>query len=60
MLLWIVAAVIGILVAIILLYKYLRTSKYDVLGFSMYCKTCGQKIDGLKCINCTQKKTDWR
>jgi len=60
MLLWIAAAVIGILVAIILIYKYFRTSKYDVLGYSMYCKICGKKIDGLKCTNCTQKKNDWR
>ena len=60
MLLWIVAAVIGILVAIILIYKYIKTSKYDVLGFSMYCKLCGKKIDGLKCTSCTQKKSDWR
>ena len=60
MLLWIAAAVIGILISGILLYKYIRTSKYDVLGFSMYCKTCGQKMDGLKCTSCAQKKTDWR
>jgi len=35
--LWIVAAAIGILVIVVLIYKYARTSKYDTLGFSMYC-----------------------
>ena len=60
MLLWIVAAVIGVLVAIILIYKYFRTSKYDVLGFSMYCKICGDKINGLKCPKCAQNKYDLR
>ena len=60
MLLWIVAAVIGILVAIILIYKYIKTSKDDVLGYSTYCKICGQKIDGWKCPTCTQKNNNWR
>jgi len=41
MMLWIVAAAIGILVIVVLIYKYTRTSKYDTLGFSMYCKVCG-------------------
>ena len=58
--LWIVAAVIGILVVIILIYKYAITSKYDTLGFSMYCKVCGDKINGFKCPNCTQKNNDLR
>jgi len=34
MLLWIAAAAIGILVVIVLIYKYTKTSKYDVVGFS--------------------------
>ena len=56
MMLWIAAAAIGILIIIVLIYKYSRTSKYDVLGFSMYCKICGDKINGLKCPKCEQKK----
>ena len=60
MMLWIVAAVIGILVVIVLIYKYLKTPKYDVVGFSTYCKICGDKINGLKCSKCEQKKTDLR
>jgi len=60
MLLWIAAAAIGILVVIVLIYKYTKTSKYAVLGFSMYCKICGDKINGLKCPNCAQKNNDLR
>ena len=60
MLLWIAAAAIGILVVIVLIYKYSKTSKYDVLGFSMYCKICGDKINGLKCPKCAQNKYDLR
>ena len=40
--------------------QYAKTSKYDTLGFSMYCRVCGDKINGLKCPNCTQKKNDLR
>ena len=60
MMLWIAAAAIGILVGIVLIYKYTKTSKYDVLRFSMYCKICGDKINGLKCPNCAQKNNDLR
>ena len=60
MMLWIAAAAIGILVVLVLIYKYSKTSKYDVLGFSMYCKICGDKINGLKCSRCQQKKNDLR
>ena len=49
MLLWIVFAAVGILAAIILVYKYSKTSRYDTLGFSINCKTCGKKTNGLKC-----------
>ncbi len=60
MLLWIAAAAIGILIVIILIYKYIKTSKYDVVGFTAYCKICGDKIHGLKCPKCEKKRTDWR
>jgi len=58
--LWIAAAAIGILVVIVLIYKYTKTSKYDVIGFSTHCKICGDKINGLKCPRCEQKKNDLR
>ena len=54
--LWIAAAAIGILIVAILIYKYTKTSKYDVVGFSTHCKICGDKINGLKCPKCEQKK----
>ena len=60
MMLWIAAAAIGILVVIVLIYKYTKTSKYDVVGFSTYCEICGGKINGLKCPKCEQQKTDLR
>ena len=60
MMLWLVAAAIGILIVTVLIYKYLKTSKYDVVGFSAYCRICGDKINGLKCSKCEQKKTDLR
>ena len=60
MMLWIAAAAIGILVVVVLIYKYTKTSKYDVVGFSTYCKICGDKINGLKCPKCEQQKTDLR
>jgi len=44
--LWLVAAAIGILIVAVLIYKYLKTSKYDVVGFSAYCRICGDKING--------------
>ena len=58
--LWIVGAAIGILTVVVLIYKYAKTSKYDTLGFSMYCRVCGDKINGLKCPNCAQKNNDLR
>ena len=60
MVIWIAAMAIGILVAAVLIYKYKKTSKYEVLGYSMYCKICGDKINGLKCPKCGQKKNDYR
>tara|TARA_B100002049_G_scaffold114184_1_gene84370 strand:+ start:188 stop:436 length:249 start_codon:yes stop_codon:yes gene_type:complete len=60
MLLWIVFAAVGILAAIILVYKYSKTSRYDTLGFSINCKTCGKKTNGLKCPYCKEEKHDWR
>ena len=60
MLLWIVFAAVGILAAIILVYKYSKTSRYDTLGFSIHCKTCGKKTNVLKCPYCKEEKHDWR
>ncbi|KAF6244213.1 MULTISPECIES: hypothetical protein [Nitrosopumilus] len=53
-LLWIGVAV-GILIALILIVKAIKTSSRDVLGVDMHCKKCGIKINGLKCPRCEKK-----
>ena len=60
MMLWIAAAAIGILVVAVLIYKYTKTAKYVVVGFSTYCKICGDKINGLKCPKWEQQINDLR
>ena len=49
MFIWVAAAAIGIVLALVLVFKYTKTGKNDVLGFSMKCKKCGQTTNGLKC-----------
>ena len=60
MLLWVAGAAIGILVAFILIFKYTKTDKNDVIGFSSKCPKCGQVINGLKCSKCEPNLKDWR
>tara|TARA_B100001750_G_scaffold170659_1_gene139017 strand:- start:2802 stop:2999 length:198 start_codon:yes stop_codon:yes gene_type:complete len=60
MMLWIIAAVGGIIIALFLVFKYTKTGKNDVIGFGMKCKTCGETTNGLKCSRCSNKKNDWR
>lgn len=50
---------VGVLVAVILIRKILKTSPRDALKFSPYCKKCGYRTNGLKCPRCestTQQK----
>ncbi len=60
MLLWVAGAAIGILVAFILIFKYTKTGKNDVIGFSSKCKKCGMVTNGLKCTKCESNIKDWR
>ena len=60
MLLWVIGAAIGILVAFILIFKYTKTGKNDVIGFSSKCKRCGEVTNGLKCRKCESDTKDWR
>ena len=60
MLLWVIGAAIGILVAFILIFKYTKTGKNDVIGFSSKCKKCGGVTNGLKCPKCEPSVKDWR
>jgi len=59
MLLWVAGAAIGILVAFILIFKYTKTGKNDVIGFSSKCKKCGGVTNGLKCPKCESSMKDW-
>jgi len=56
MLLWIIAAAVGVLVVVVLLYKFSKTPKIDVVGYSMFCKTCGDRTNGMKCTRCEKEK----
>jgi len=60
MFLWVAGAAIGILVAFILIFKYTKTGKNDVIGFSSKCKKCGGVTNGLKCPKCEPSVKDWR
>jgi len=60
MIIWVAAAAIGIVIALVLVFKYTKTGKNDVLGFSMKCRTCGATTNGLKCSRCQPNKKDWR
>ena len=60
MIIWVAAAAIGIIIALILVFKYTKTGKNDVLGFSMKCKICGAITNGLKCPKCQPNRKDWR
>ena len=60
MMLWIIAAAAGIIIALILVFKYTKTGKNDVIGFSIKCKVCGQTTNGFNCSKCSSKKNDWR
>ena len=60
MMLWIIAAAAGIILALVLVFKYTKTGKNDVVGFSIKCKICGEVSNGLKCPKCSNKKNDRR
>ncbi len=43
---------IGVLIAIILIIKAIKTSPRDVMGVDMHCRKCGIKINGTACPKC--------
>ena len=57
-LLWIGIAV-GVIIAIILIAKAIRTSPMEVVKMEMYCKKCGFKTNGLKCPRCESKDSSF-
>ncbi|MFQ5782666.1 MAG: hypothetical protein ACE5GR_06400 [Nitrosopumilus sp.] len=50
-----VGIAIGVLIAIILIVKAVKTSPHDVVGVDMHCRKCGIKINGLTCPKCEKK-----
>ena len=60
MFLWVAAVAIGILVAVILIFKYTKTWKNDFIGYSSKCNKCVTETNGLKCPKCQQSLKDWR
>ena len=60
MLLWVAGAAIGILTAFILIFKYTKTGKDDMIGYSAKCNKCGTITNGVKCPKCTENTKDWR
>ncbi len=43
---------LGVLIAIILIIKAIKTPSRDVVGIDMHCRKCGIKINGSKCPKC--------
>ena len=60
MFLWVAGAAIGIAVAILLIFKYTKTGKNHMIGYSSTCNKCGTVTNGLKCPKCTKNSKDWR
>ena len=56
-LVWIGIAV-GILIAIILLVKVVKTPSYEAIKMDSHCKNCGYKTNGLKCPKCEGRFND--
>ena len=50
-LVWIGIAV-GVLIAVILIVKIMKTPSYESITLNTNCKKCGYKINGLKCPRC--------
>ena len=48
---WIGIAV-GILIAVILIVKIVKTPSYESISLNPNCKKCGFKTNGLKCPRC--------
>lgn len=50
-----VAVGIGVLIAVILIVKLLKTPAHSAVSFEQRCKKCGLKTHGLKCPRCDRK-----
>ena len=54
------SATIGILIAFVLIFKYTKTGKNAMIGYSAKCNKCGLVTNGIKCPKCTTDTKDWR
>ena len=45
----------GVLIALVLIIKSIKTSSKEVLGVNKQCKKCGMKIYGPKCPKCDKR-----
>lgn len=50
-LIWIGLAV-GIIIAVILISKIIKTPSFEAMTLNTQCKKCGYKTNGLKCPRC--------
>ena len=48
---------IGILIAIILVKKLLKTPPHAAVSIDTHCQICGEKINGLKCPKCSKNNS---
>ena len=46
------AIAVGVLIALVLIFKTTKSSPHEALSFSSHCKKCGYKTNGLKCPRC--------
>jgi len=50
-----IGIVVGVLIAIALIVKLMRTPSYAAVSLEQRCKKCGSKTIGLKCPRCDRK-----
>ena len=46
---------LGVLIALILMIKLLKTPPHEAVSIETHCKICGDKLNGLKCPKCSKK-----
>lgn len=52
MVLILIGIAVGVLIAIILFIKVVKTPSYEAVTMQSTCKKCGYKTNGLKCPRC--------
>lgn len=57
-LVWIGIA-IGVLVALVLIYKVIKSPPHEAIYINLYCQKCGFKKNGLKCPRCESESSSY-